>query len=436
MAVGAPRGYTPAMTFVAFLRDNARWLAAGFLMALGSSFGQTFFIAIFSESFRTEFDLSHSAFGAIYMAGTLASAAVLVQLGRAVDSRPSRALAVLIALGLGLVCAAVALVHHWLLLIPAIFGLRLLGQGMMSHLSQTVTARWFVATRGKALAVAAAGYPTGEALAPIAAVALIAAIGWRETWGVAALFSAGLLAPALWFLLSRERTPAASPRSAAAPPADEGAGLDGRHHSRLEVLSRPLFWMLIPGLLAPSFILTVAFFLPSHIAETKGWAFEALPSRYWIYAVTSLAASAVAGLALDRFGARRCLPFYQIPMALGLLALAYGDGLETIAIMMALFGVTSGAAATIHAAIWAELYGVRRLGEIKALGHAAMVFATAAGPGLAGALIDLGAPFERQAVWLAAYVALASLGFAWMLWRGPIARMSALGMKRPEAGPI
>ncbi|MEO1293198.1 MAG: MFS transporter, partial [Pseudomonadota bacterium] len=168
-----------------FLRENARWLAAGFLMALASSFGQTFFIAIFSEPLRQSFSLSEGEFASIYMVATLGSAFTLIWLGQLADTVPPRRLAALIALALAGVCLAMASVTHWLVLIPVIFGLRLFGQGMISHLSQTTMARWFVATRGRALAVASFGYPTGEALAPLAAVALIAAVGWRQTWVIA-----------------------------------------------------------------------------------------------------------------------------------------------------------------------------------------------------------------------------------------------------------
>lgn len=52
-----------------FLKANAPWLGAGALMTLASSFGQTFFIAIFAGEIRAEFGLGHGAWGAIYTLG-------------------------------------------------------------------------------------------------------------------------------------------------------------------------------------------------------------------------------------------------------------------------------------------------------------------------------------------------------------------------------
>jgi hypothetical protein len=39
-----------------FLCANAPWLAAGFLLTFASSFGQTFFIAVFVGEIRADFD--------------------------------------------------------------------------------------------------------------------------------------------------------------------------------------------------------------------------------------------------------------------------------------------------------------------------------------------------------------------------------------------
>jgi hypothetical protein len=67
--------------FFKFLSNNASWLAAGVLLTFVSSFGQTFFISIFGGQIRTEFGLSHAAWGGIYSLGTTASAIVMIWSG-------------------------------------------------------------------------------------------------------------------------------------------------------------------------------------------------------------------------------------------------------------------------------------------------------------------------------------------------------------------
>ena len=56
-----------------FLRDNARWVAGGFLLTFFSSFGQTYFISLSAGDIRAEYGLSHGGFGTIYMLATLAT---------------------------------------------------------------------------------------------------------------------------------------------------------------------------------------------------------------------------------------------------------------------------------------------------------------------------------------------------------------------------
>jgi hypothetical protein len=48
-------------------------------------------------------------------------------------------------------------------------------------------ARWFSATRGKALAIARLGYATGEAFLPLVFVALLGLFSWRTLWLFAAV---------------------------------------------------------------------------------------------------------------------------------------------------------------------------------------------------------------------------------------------------------
>ncbi len=151
-----------------FLRSNLRWLGAGFLLSFSSSFGQTYFISLFSGDLRATFDLSHGGFGGLYTLATLASAATLVWLGKLADTQPLARLSAATILGLALAALAMAAVTSPIMLVLVLFGLRLFGQGLLSHLCFTAMGRWYNAQRGRAIAVAAMGFPAGEATAAIA----------------------------------------------------------------------------------------------------------------------------------------------------------------------------------------------------------------------------------------------------------------------------
>ena len=392
------------MLSLAFLRQNARWLAAGFLLALSSSFGQTYFIAIFAGELRAAFGLSHGAFGGIYTAATLASAATLVWLGKAADHVRLSWLSAATLCGLAVAALAMAGVAGPLMLLGVIYGLRLFGQGMLSHLAMTAMGRWYAAQRGRAISVAALGFPAGEAAFPIIAVALMAWLGWRGTWVVAAAALLLLAIPLVVQLLRREPAPA--------EPADgdhaAATTVPARDWTRREVLRDPFFYGLLPGILAPSFILTGVFFHQVHLVETKGWSLAWFAGSFMGYAAAVVVTSLIVGWAVDRWSAARLLPAYLVPMALGLVVLAAVDDPLAAPAFMILAGGTAGGAITILSALWAELYGTRNLGAIRALGVAGMVFASALAPGSMGWLIDLGIGLEDQIAAMAAYAFLAA----------------------------
>ncbi|MEM9147703.1 MAG: MFS transporter [Pseudomonadota bacterium] len=385
-----------------FYRSNIRWLGAGFALAASSSFGQTFFISLFAGEIRAEFGLSDGDWGAIYTAATLASAAALYQTGVLVDRiAPGR-----LAVGVMLLYAAAALgmsaVSQWWMLIGLVFLLRLCGQGMMSHIAITTMGRWFRAHRGRAVAFAGLGFSAGEALLPSLAVLGIGLLGWRGAWGAVALVLALLAAPLIAWLLAEGRRP----KGLAAQ--DEHPGIGGRHWQRREVLRHWSFWTLVPAVLTPAFIGTVVFFQQVHIAEVKGWSLETMAAGYPLYAATTMAAALVAGGLVDRLGPLRLLGVFLGPLILGTAVLGSGDGVATWFATLALLGLSQGTAQAMWGALWPELYGTRHLGAVRSVSTTAMVFSTAAGPGITGVLIDAGIDFPAQCIWLAAWALLVS----------------------------
>ena len=63
-------------------------------------------------------------------------------------------------------------------------------------------------------------------------------------------------------------------------------------------------------------------------------------------------------------------------------------------IFLALIGITNGLANVLGSSTWAEIYGVKFIGSIKALTTALMVFSTAFGTAIFGIFIDLGLSIE------------------------------------------
>lgn len=381
------------MGFLRFLSDNAPFLTVGALLTFLSSFGQTFFISIFAGEIREAFDLSHSAWGSIYSAGTLLSAAVMVWSGGLTDRFRVRALAAVVLGGLSLSCLAMAALPAVWLLPVIIFALRLFGQGMSSHIATVAMARWYVATRGRALAIASLGYSIGEALLPVIFVALLAFVSWRSLWLAATILTLCTL-PVLLRLLRNERTPQSMAEENLSP------GMFNRHWRRGDALRHWLFWTMAPIVLGPSAFGTAFFFQQVHIAEVKGWAHLELVALFPVYTATGIVSMLVSGWAIDRFGTGILMVLAQLPIAAGFMVFGLSETLFGAVLGVVLMALSFGANTTLPAAFWAEYYGTRYLGSIKALATAMMVLGSAIGPGLSGALIDLGFDFPTQMPWI------------------------------------
>lgn len=392
------------MIDLGFFRRSAGWLSAAFLLCLASSFGQTFFISLFGGAVRDEFGLSHGDFGEIYLVGTIASAVTLIWLGKLADRFRVITLGLAIIAGLAIAAVAMARVSEPLLLIPVIFALRLFGQGMLGHIAMTAAARWFDGDRGKALAIAGLGHPAGEALLPVVTVTLILAIGWRETWLVAAAVLALAIAPAFtWLLAGKPASPRTRPGIGDSRPASIKT-----HWTRPQVLRTPLYYLLLVGLLAPPFIGTGVIFHQAYLVEIKGWTPAMFAVSFAAYPLASVVGAFATGFLIDRFSARALLPFYLLPTTLALVLLAVATAPPAAAVALGLLGVTAGTNSGISGAVWAELYGTRHLGSIRSLAVALMVFASALGPGLMGWLIDGGIRLETQFLAMAIHTLFAA----------------------------
>jgi hypothetical protein len=94
-------------------------------------------------------------------------------------------------------------------------------------------------------------------------------------------------------------------------------------------------------------------------------------------------------------------------MGLGILALVVSDHPAAVLVWFGLSGATSGMHRSVVSAFWAEVYGVRHLGAIRALVSSVSVVGTAISPVLFGWMIDGGAAIELIAAICVIWIALA-----------------------------
>ncbi len=380
------------MAYFRVFFEHPRLLAFGFLFSLISSFGQTYFIALFGETLRTFLDLDNAHYGYLYSAATLTSALLLPWVGRLIDRVDLRWFASLVCLGLaagGLLLASVPSVP---LLFAAFLALRLFGQGLSGHTSTTTMARYFELERGKAISLASLGFPVGEATLPLVVVTLLAYLEWRSLWIAIAIFIGGVVLPLSWWLLRKVDT---DPRSASSSPtaASEATGWTTR-----EVIKSAAFYLVLPAVLVPPFIGTAVFFHSLPICTLRGWPVEKWALGLSLYASCSIGGALLAGTLVDRLSGRALISLYLVPQVLSLLLLASTTGEWTLFGYVTGAGLSAGAGGPIVGALWAEWYGVRFLGSIRSLVFGVVVFSTACAPGPIGGFLDRGTSVETLAL--------------------------------------
>ena len=399
--------------YLIFFRQDGRFLFYGFLLAFLSSSGQTYFIALFGAEIRHEYALSHGDFGLIFSMGTLASAACLIWAGRKVDDFDLRLYSVIVVIGLAIACGVMAGGRGVIFLFLALFGLRLCGQGLLGHTSQTAMARYFDSGRGKALSIASLGHAFGQALFPSLVVLMVAMVGWRAAWGWYGAVLVLVMIPLVLTLLRGHgaRHAALTTRLARA---DEAARTTGNNPSGIDrqwtlrqVLRHPGFYLVMSNVIAPGMLMTGLMFHQIHMLEVKHWDIAWFAFCFVAYSGFSVITGIAVGPMIDRYSARRLITLYLAPMGIGMLALVVSDHPGAVLVWFVLSGATSGMHRSVISAYWAEAYGVRHLGAIRALVSSVSIVGTAISPVLFGWMIDGGVSIEVIAALCVIWIALA-----------------------------
>jgi predicted MFS family arabinose efflux permease len=388
---------------ITFVKSQWRFLLFGLLLAFFSSPGQTFFISLFSAKIRSELQLSHGDFGVIYAIGTLVSAAVIIFLGRLVDVIRLKTISLIIVVGLAMAAAFFSIISSVLTLALGVFFLRLTGQGMMSHLYATAMSRRYVAERGRAVAIATQGHPLSEVIMPALILFLLLSVDWRQAWQITSILVLVIMVPACLLLSGRQDGQDGGGVE------DLATGRDGQHWTSSEVVFHWRFMLLAGLVLAPAFTSTGLFFHQIHFADTKGISLIIWTGGYPIYAVCSIFGSLIGGMMVDRFSAINIASPIVMALSLPVLMLGWIEPAHLIWVYFAIFGLVQGAVYAVVTPIWAELYGSRYLGSIKAIMHAMMVFASALSPAGIGLMIDAGYSLAQTLMVLGAVPILAGI---------------------------
>ena len=364
----------------------------GFIFTFFSSFGQSFFLGLFNSSIRDALSITQGQFGSIYASATLLSSFLLIWVGKKIDDIDIFKFAFFVTLLLSFSCFLFSKISSIIFLFIAIFLMRFSGQGMMSHTATTTISRYFTKSRGKALSTSWFGLSTAEFILPVLIVYILTITSWQNIWIFISILVLIILPTTSFVLIknlnfdSREELEE-----------HEQKEKDIFQWKRIEVLKDYRFYIICLNMLAMPWIATGVFVYQSFITESKDWGTFVIAQSFMVYSILSVLTLLISGFLIDKFTSRKLLIFMNIPLLLSTLVLIFFNTPITSFIFLGLIGISNGLANVLGSSTWAEIYGVKHIGSIKALSTALMVFSTAFGTALFGILIDQGYSIEHIA---------------------------------------
>ena len=373
-------------------------LLFGFIFTFFSSFGQSFFLGLFNSSIRDALSITHGQFGSIYASATLLSSLILVWIGKKIDDVNILKFASYVIIFLSASCFIFSKISSVIFLFIGIFLMRLAGQGLSSHTATTTISRFFEKNRGRALSTCWLGLSLAEFTLPVLIVFLLTFIEWRDIWLSISILVIIVLPIVSYFLVKEVKLETREKSNNIEDPKEI------RQWKRIEVLKDYRFYIISMSMLAMPWIATGSFVYQSFITTSKEWGPYIIAQSFMAYSIFSVITLFISGFMIDKFSSRRLLIYMNIPLLFSTIVLFSFNAQISSFFFFGLLGITNGLANVLGSSTWAEIYGVKYIGSIKALTTALMVFATAFGTALFGILIDFGFTIEQIAVVSGLYI--------------------------------
>ena len=338
--------------------------------------------ALFVKVFEDEFGWSRAYLSTCIALGVFMMGTMAIVAGRLNDRYgPRIVLGVAgVLYGVGILLMSQITAPWELLVICGVF----IGIGLSSHdvVTLSTIARWFQARRGVMSGVIKVGTAVGQFVVPLAAAALIVALGWREALlalGAGAI--ALLVIAALSMSVPKRVDPAQGPSEVPGTPFAEARR--GR-----------IFWTLclMQALFFPT-LMTVPTHLVAHGTDL-GMGLEAAASLLSVMAVASIAGRLIVGGSSDRIGGRNAYVLCFVPLIASLAALVYVDIPWVLYGVIALYGFGHGGFFTVVSPTVAGYFGLRAHGAIFGVVLFCGTIGGSIGPILAGRVFDVTGSYQ------------------------------------------
>lgn len=350
--------------------------------------GQTAGVSVFIDPMMAGLDITRSQVAGAYLVGTLAGAWTMPWFGRLMDRRGMRFVLTAVGTAFAVVLALMSGVVGLVTLALGFIGIRMLGQGALSLISTTAVAHWFDRRRGQAVGWSAAGGQAIMTVAPLALAGVIAVVGWRRAWVVAAVV-VGVVCVAIARFAMHDRPADLGEHVDGVPPSEHEPERPAWGATRAEAVRAPMFWALAGGVIATGLIGTALAFHQVSILGEQGLTPLEAAANFIPQTAAGLVATLATGVLVDHVRPRIVLAVSMASLAAAILMLPAVSPGVTAGLYGAAFGAAGGSARALEAGALPRIFGTLHLGSIRGVVMTLTVLGTAVAPFLVSLGRDL-----------------------------------------------
>ncbi len=394
---------------------------------VGTLPGRSQGLGLVTEPLLADLGISRVSYAHLNLWATLIGAAGAIGIGRVLDHFGSRLVLASVAAALGITVALMSTTTTFAGLAVAITLTRALGQSALSVVSIAMVGHWFIRRIDMAMAVYSVTLSVGFMIAFPVVGSLVQSRGWRAAWltvGVALL--TGLVPLALVFV---RRSPEAMGIAADGEAATGStvqvprSGSNGEPGTRnlepepsqpdftlSEALHTAAFWIFAAGAALYGLVASgIGLFNESILAE-RGFGADVYYQTLVVTATTGLAGNFAGGWLARLVALNRLMAISLFVLTAGLLVLPHVHTMSMVMLWAAMMGLGGGLVMVLFFSVWPRVYGRRHLGRIQGVAQAMTVLASAVGPLLLAACVEMTGSYAASFYILAASVGAVTAG--------------------------
>lgn len=361
-----------------------------FIAGLGVFFsgpGQTYSNSQFIDEYIREFGWSRSQVSGLYSSATLVAGLIMIFVGRFIDKFGQRAMMVTVGSVFAIACFFNSIVSSMWMLAIGFFLIRLLGQGSMSLIPNTLVAQWFIKRRGLALSIMTLGSFASAAVFPFINTWLIDTWDWQFAWRFWGVLLLVVFVPLALFVRNKPEEMGLQPdgllgrQDKSVKPGMGAAIKDNVQDWTLkEAMRTKAFWAILICVGIPAMVNTGITFHIISIFGTNQLSPEVAAMVLSLMAIVGIPMSFVSGYVTDKIKTNYLLLIIFVIEFILLLMLLVTTNLFMAVLFGTLWGIANGLERIGLNVIWPNYFGRKYIGSINGVGVTMTVLGSAFGP--------------------------------------------------------